>query len=56
MNLIIAEEKKIKTRGNSQDKEFKKIEIDISPDLLNLEEIKQLKKNIITANNFTVNR
>ena len=54
MNLIIAEEKKIKTRGNSQDKEFKKIEINISPDLLNLEEIKQLKKNIITANNFTV--
>ena len=54
MNLIIAEEKKIKTRGNSQDKEFKKIEIDISPDLLNLEELKKLKKNIITANNFTV--
>ena len=50
MNLIIAEEKKIKTRGNSQDKEFKKIEIDISPDLLNLEELKKLKeywKNIL---------
>ena len=39
-----ADEKKVKTRGKSQDKEFKKIELILGPDLLDLEELKKLKK------------
>tara|TARA_B100002051_G_scaffold95623_1_gene91252 strand:- start:51 stop:1223 length:1173 start_codon:yes stop_codon:yes gene_type:complete len=51
---VNADEKKVKTRGKSQDKEFKKIEINISPDLLDLEELKKLKKNLTTANNYAI--
>ena len=54
INFVNADEKKVKTRGKSQDKEFKKIEINISPDLLDLEEIKKLKKNFTTANNYAI--
>ena len=54
INFVIADEKKVKTRGKSQDKEFKKIEINISPDLLDLEEIKKLKKNLSAANNYAI--
>ena len=54
INFVIADEKKVKTRGKSQDKEFKKIEINISPDLLDLEELKKLKKNLTTANNYAI--
>ena len=45
LNFSIAEDKKIKTRGKSDDKQFKKVEINISPDLLDLEELKKLKNN-----------
>ena len=54
INFVNADEKKVKTRGKSQDKEFKKIEINISPDLLDLEEIKKLKKNLSAANNYVI--
>ena len=54
INFVNADEKKVKTRGKSQDKEFKKIEINISPDLLDLEEIKKLKKNLSAANNHAI--
>ena len=54
INFVNADEKKVKTRGKSQDKEFKKIEINISPDLLDLEEIKKLKKNLSAANNYAI--
>ena len=54
INFVNADEKKVKTRGKSQDKEFKKIEINISPDLLDLEELKKLKKNLTTANNYAI--
>ena len=54
INFVNADEKKVKTRGKSQDKEFKKIEIKISPDLLDLEELKKLKKNLTTANNYAI--
>lgn len=54
INFANADEKKVKTRGKSQDKEFKKIEISISPDLLDLEEIKKLKKNLSAANNYAI--
>ena len=51
---IAAEEKKIKTRGTSESQQFKKIEINISPDLLNLEELKKLKNSLIIANNYAI--
>ena len=54
INFVIADDKKVKTRGKSQDKEFKKIEINISPDLLDLEELKKLKKHLTTANNYAI--
>ena len=54
INFVNADEKKVKTRGKSQDKEFKKIEINISPDLLDLEEIKKLKKNLSAANDYAI--
>ena len=54
INFVIADEKKVKTRGKSQDKEFKKIEINISPDLLDLEELKKLKKHLTNANNYAI--
>ncbi len=53
-NFSIAEHKKIKTRGKSDDKQFKKVEINISPDLLDLEELKKLKNNLTIANNYAV--
>ena len=54
LNFSIAEDKKIKTRGKSDDKQFKKVEINISPDLLDLEELKKLKNNLTIANNYAV--
>ena len=51
---LVAEEKKIKTRGTSESQQFKKIEINISPDLLNLEELKKLKNSLIIANNYAI--
>lgn len=54
INFVNADEKKVKTRGKSQDKEFKKIEINISPDLLDLEKIKKLKKNLSAANDYAI--
>ena len=54
LNFSIAEDKKIKTRGKSDDKQFKKVEINISPDLLDLEELKKLKNNLTIANNYAI--
>ena len=43
-NFSFAEEKKIKMRSSPKSNNFKKVEINISPDLINIEEIKNLKK------------
>ena len=49
-----AEEKKLKFRGNNNSENLKPIEISISPDLLNLEKVKELKKKYITAKEFAI--
>ena len=51
-NILSADEKKIKTRGFSDISDIKNIEINISPDLINLEDLKKLKKNFKTASNY----
>ena len=51
-NFSFAEEKKIKMRSSPKSNNFKKVEINISPDLINIEEIKNLKKNINTASKY----
>ena len=52
INTLSADEKKIKTRGLSDGTEIKNIEINISPDLINLDDLKKLKENYKTANNY----
>ncbi len=49
-----AEEKKLKFRGNNNSENLKPIEISISPDLLNLENVKELKKKYKTAKEFAI--
>ena len=49
---MLADQKKVKTRGIADNTEIKNIEINISPDLINLEDLKKLKENFKTASNY----
>ena len=51
---VNAEEKKIKLRGIDKTKEFKEIQINISPDLLKFDEFKKLKLDYKTVKNFAI--
>ena len=51
-SILHADQKKIKKRGIADNTETKNIEINISPDLINLEVLKNLKENFKTASNY----
>ena len=50
----LAEEKKIKIRGNNSLNEFKPLQITISPDLLNVEKALELKTKYKVAKEFAI--
>ena len=51
-NFSFAEEKKVKMRSGSKSNNFKKVEINISPDLINIDALKNIKENFNTANKY----
>ena len=51
-NFSFAEEKKVKMRSGSKSNDFKKVEINISPDLINIDALKNIKENFNTANKY----
>ena len=54
ITVSLADEKKLKFRGNNNFEKLKPIEISISPDLLNLEKVKKLKNKYKTAKEFAI--
>ena len=52
ITTINADEKKLKFRGNSNNEEFKSIQINISPDLLNIDKALELKSKYKIAKEF----
>ncbi len=51
---LVAEEKKIKLRGISNNETFKPIQISISPDLLKIDKVKDLKSIYEAAKEFAI--
>lgn len=52
LNLSLADEAKIKTRGINNNEQLKRIDINLSPDLLKISEFEKLKYDYKTAKNF----
>ncbi len=52
LNFSLADEAKIKTRGINNNEQLKRIEINLSPDLLKISEFEKLKYDYKTAKNF----
>ena len=52
LNFSFADETKIKTRGINNNEQLKKIEINLSPDLLKINEFEKLKYDYKSAKNF----
>jgi len=52
LNFSLADEAKIKTRGINNNEKLKKIEINLSPDLLKINEFEKLKYDYKSAKNF----
>ena len=54
ITVSLADEKKLKFRGNNNSETLKPIEISISPDLLDLEKAKELKNKYKVAKEFAI--
>ena len=55
LNYSFAEEKNLKTRGINNNEQLKRIEINLSPDLLKTSEFEKLKLDYKTAKSFALN-
>ena len=51
-SIVNAEEKKLKFRGSTSDSELKPVQINISPDLLKIDKVLELKSKYKIAKNF----
>ena len=54
--ILLQKKKNSKTRGINNNEQLKRIEINLSPDLLKTSEFEKLKLDYITAKNFALNK
>ena len=52
--MVNAEEKKLKLRGSANDSELKPVQINVSPDLLKIDKVLELKSKYKVAKNFAI--